>query len=103
MPAESHFLTLVFLDIPTALQIRDLQGNDQASRFLADVTARLDRIDRQHGGAEVRTVGSTMLSRFGEPGAALRAACDMRTVTNASRVYGVVPQLRIGVHAGEVR
>ena len=102
MPEETHFLTLVFLDIPTALQVRDLQGDDEASRFLADVTARLERIRHQHGGAEVRTVGSTMLSRFAEASAALRAACDMRTVMNTSRVVGVFPQLRIGIHSGEV-
>lgn len=102
MPEERCFYTLLFLDIPTALQVRDMQGNDEAARFLGEVTGRLDRIRRQHAGQEVRTVGSTMLSRFEDAAAALRAACEMRTVMSSSRVAGTQPVLRIGVHAGEV-
>ena len=102
MPEERHFLTLVFADIPTALVVRDRQGNEAATRFLTEVNRRLDRIRRQYGGEEVRTVGSTMLSRFRDPAAALQAACQMRTVMAASRVADEEPQLRLGIHAGEV-
>jgi len=102
MPEEHCFYTLLFLDVPTALQVRDELGNDEAARFLGEVTGRLDRIRRQHGGNEVRTVGSTMLSRFEDARNALRAACEMRTVMNSARVSGAQPLLRIGIHAGNV-
>lgn len=102
MPEKSHFLSLLFLDVPTALQVRDRHGNDAAADFLADVMARLGRILQQHGGHEVRSVASTMLSYFNDASNALRAACEMRQVMNNSRVSGVRPRLRIGLHAGEV-
>ncbi len=102
MPEENRFYALLFLDIPTALEVRDNQGNDEAAQFLGEVTGRLGRIRRQHGGEEVRSVGSTMLCRFDQADAALRAACEMRTVMNISRVAGTQPRLRIGLHAGEV-
>lgn len=102
MPEKTHFLSLLFLDVPTALQVRDRRGNDAAADFLADVMARLGRILQQHGGHEVRSVASTMLSYFDDASKALRAACEMRQVMNNSRVSGVRPRLRIGLHAGEV-
>lgn len=102
MPEENRFYALLFLDIPTALEVRDHQGNDEAAQFLGEVTGRLGRIRRQHGGEEVRAVGSTMLCRFDSADPALRAACEMRTVMNVSRVAGTQPRLRIGLHAGEV-
>jgi hypothetical protein len=73
-----------------------------AARFLAEVITVLERIRRQHGGEEVRTVGNTLLSRFADPASALRAACGMHATADASRMAGMQPRLRLGVHCGEV-
>jgi len=102
MPEARHAVTLLFLDIPTALDVRDRQGAEAAARFLAEVTAVLDRIRREHGGAEVRTVGSALLSRFPDPLSALRAAGRMHATADASRMVATQPRLRIGVHCGDV-
>ncbi|MBN2449793.1 MAG: FHA domain-containing protein [Lentisphaeria bacterium] len=102
MPQTTHCLALLFLDIPAALALRERDGNEAATDFVAAVVEMLGRVRSVHGGKEIRCVGNTMLSCFEGPPAALAAARAMRKLTDESRIAGVQPQVRIGLHWGEV-
>ena len=100
---KTRFLTLMFVDIPNAVAVREQEGEEAVREFLEESISLLSVVRRQHKGTLLRTVGSSLLCSFVEIDDALAAACAMQQTVRDSRfTSGIVPVLRIGVHAGDV-
>jgi hypothetical protein len=102
MPEETKFLTLAFVDVPNIVEVRETHGESGAREFLKKSTESLNAIRRDHGGALIRSVGSTMLLAFDRIEDAVRATCEIQAVTELWDNGGPAPIFRIGVHCGEV-
>jgi len=101
---QSRFLTLLFLDVPNVIQVREEKGIEGQRAFQQRCLSIVNLVRKQHGGAVVRSVGSTVLCAFERPEDAVRAACVLQETAHGSTASeGVlVPIFRIGLHAGVV-
>ena len=98
MPEETRQLVLLFVDVPSAVHVRDQRGNDAATDFLAEVTAQIGRVRKQHGGQEVRSVGSTVLSSSSSPGLFLSPPPSLPQPANTKAIIRTrnMPTSRMG-------
>ncbi len=101
--AQSRFLTLLFLDVPNVVEVREEMGEEGQRAFQQRCLAIVNQVRKQHGGAVVRNVGSTVLCAFELAEDAVRAACVLQeTAHGATNLGTAAPVFRIGLHAGEV-
>jgi class 3 adenylate cyclase len=94
-----------------AVMFTDLVGSTGLAESLGDATwhemlATHRRLVRQcvtdHGGTEVGTQGDGFLVRFETPDAAVTCAISLQRSMSEAREGGAfVPELRVGIHAGE--
>lgn len=104
VPAGTRqWVAVMFTDIadstPLTVELGDDAWREVLSRHRATIRAHVDDCD----GREVSTQGDSFFVRFDEVAAALRCAVAIqRTLAGERRGDDLVPETRIGLHAGEV-
>lgn len=99
---ERQWVTVMFTDIVNSTQLNEALGDDEWSRHLRRHREAVRRAFVARGGGEVSTQGDGFLARFDSPVEAVMCAIDIqRSVSEARADGGVVPGVRIGIHAGE--
>jgi class 3 adenylate cyclase len=99
---ERKWVTVMFCDIADSTSHNERLGDDDWHRVLAHVRGVVRAALVQRGGTEVGTQGDGMLSRFDGPADAVLCAIDVQSELGQAREKSeFVPEVRIGVHAGE--
>ncbi len=101
--AGRQWTAVMFTDIDDSTPLTEALGDDAWARLLVEHRQMVRRCVRDHGGHEVGTQGDGFLIRFDDPDAAVRCAMALqRHLAELQDGEGVVPSVRIGIHAGEV-
>jgi class 3 adenylate cyclase len=98
-----RWVTVMFCDIVESTSHNERLGDEEWHRVLAHIrsVARAALVER--GGSEVGTQGDGMLARFGSPADAVLCGIDIQGELGQARgASDFVPEVRIGVHAGDV-
>jgi class 3 adenylate cyclase len=99
---ERRWVTVLFSDISDSTAHNEQLGDEEWHRILARVRGVLRGALASRGGTEVGTQGDGMLARFDSPADAVLCAIDIQSELSSARdTSGFVPDVRIGVHAGE--
>lgn len=100
--ATRKWVTVMFSDIAGSTSLNETLGDDDYHRVLRRVRTIVRSALRVRGGEEVGTQGDGTLARFGSPADAVLCAVDIQENLTAARATGsTIPDVRIGVHAGE--
>jgi class 3 adenylate cyclase len=101
-PGERKWVTVMFCDIADSTRLNEELGDDEWHRVLRRVRTIVRSALRARGGEEVGTQGDGTLARFSSPPDAVLCAVDIQENLKGARATGsTIPELRIGVHAGE--
>jgi class 3 adenylate cyclase len=101
-PAARKWVTVMFSDIADSTKLNEELGDDEYHGVLRRVRTIVRSALRARGGDEVGTQGDGTLARFSSPADAVLCAVDIQENLKAARATGsTVPDVRIGVHAGE--
>lgn len=97
-------LTLMFVDIPTAVELRESVGDAVARDFLKHCTELISGLVEARTGVVVRAVGSTLLCSFVAVDNAVLAACEIQHAVRGFPAdgLGATPAVRVGLHTGDV-
>ena len=92
----------MFTDLANSTSLTEALRDAEWSRFLARHRATLRAAFQDRGGVEVGSQGDGLLARFASPADAVLCAVDIqRKIDELREGGGLVPRLRIGIHAGE--
>ena len=99
---QRRWVTVMFTDIANSTSLTEALGDQEWSRFLARYRETLRGAFRDRGGTEVGSQGDGLLVRFSSPADAVLCAVDIQRKHDEMREgSGLVPHVRIGIHAGE--
>lgn len=99
---ERRWVTVLFSDISDSTSHNEQLGDEEWHRVLAQIRGVLRGALASRGGTEVGTQGDGMLARFDSPADAVLCAIDIQSELSTARdTSDFVPDIRIGVHAGE--
>lgn len=97
-----HWVAVMFTDLVGSTGWAERLGDVAWHEVLADHRRDVRRCIDEHGGAEVGTQGDGFLVRFETPDAAVACAMSLHRHMHDARQRGsFVPELRVGIHAGE--
>ena len=97
------WVTVMFCDVADSTHHNERLGDEEWHRVLAQIRSITRAALTQRGGTEVGTQGDGMLARFESPADAVLCGIDIQSELGTARdVNDFVPQVRIGVHAGDV-
>jgi class 3 adenylate cyclase len=97
-----RWVTVMFCDVADSTSHNERLGDDEWHRVLAHIRSVLRSALAQRGGNEVGTQGDGMLARFESPADAVLCGIDIQDELGQARVTSdFVPEVRIGVHAGD--
>jgi class 3 adenylate cyclase len=97
-----RWVTIMFTDIASSTSLNEALGDEEWSRFIARHREMLRATFRARDGTEVGTQGDGLLVRFSTPANAVLCAIDIqRRIDEVREGGGLVPHIRIGIHAGE--
>ena len=97
-----RWVTVMFCDIADSTSHNERLGDEEWHRVLAHIRAVARAALAQRGGNEVGTQGDGMLARFESPADAVLCGIDIQSELGQARVTSdFVPEVRIGVHAGD--
>lgn len=100
---ELQFVTLMFVDIPTAVSVRQTEGDAVANAMVEECGSLISVVRKKHFGKMIRMGGSSMICSFEGGDDALFAARGMQDcITGHNFRCEIAPALRIGLHAGDV-
>lgn len=89
--------TFVFADLAGFTALTEAHGDEHAADVAAELVLSARPLIAEHGGEMVKTLGDALLIRFGDAGAAVRAARDLVcSLSRRERSLGV----RVGMHTG---
>ncbi len=95
-------MTLMFVDLPTVVVTRELDGDAIARDMVQECFALIGAVRSKYGGKQVRTVGNSVICRFESPDDALMASRDMHAAVKCKSFMTTKrPYIRIGLHRGE--
>lgn len=101
-PSARKWVTVMFSDIADSTRLNEHLGDDEYHGVLRRVRNIVRSALRARGGDEVGTQGDGTLARFSSPADAVLCAVDIQENLKAARATGsTIPDVRIGVHAGE--
>lgn len=101
-PTARKWVTVMFSDIANSTRLNEELGDEEWHRVLRRVRTVVRAALRARGGEEVGTQGDGTLARFSSPADAVLCAVDVQENLKGARATGsLVPEVRIGVHAGE--
>lgn len=103
MPTPSRrWVTVMFCDVAGSTSHNERLGDEEWHRVLAHVRGVVRTALAERGGSEVGTQGDGMLARFESPADAVLCGIDIQAELGQARgASDFVPELRIGVHAGD--
>jgi class 3 adenylate cyclase len=97
-----RWVTVMFCDIADSTSHNERLGDEEWHRVLAHIRAVARAALAQRGGSEVGTQGDGMLARFDSPADAVLCGIDIQSELGQAReTSDFVPEVRIGVHAGD--
>jgi class 3 adenylate cyclase len=97
-----QWVAVMFTDLVGSTGLAESLGDATWHEVLAQHRQHVRECIDQHHGIEVGTQGDGFLVRFELPDAAVACAISLQREMHASRERGAfVPELRIGIHAGE--
>jgi class 3 adenylate cyclase len=100
--SSRKWVTVLFCDIAESTRLNEELGDDEWHGVLRRVRNIVRSALRARGGDEVGTQGDGTLARFSSPPDAVLCAVDIQENLKAAGATGsFIPQVRIGVHAGE--
>jgi len=91
--------TFVFTDIVDSTKLQEVLGDAKWQKLLAWHDRTLRDLIEQQGGEVIKQTGDGFFAAFDSPGPAVEAAVAIQRALDSHD--GVVPDVRIGVHAGE--
>ena len=101
---EPHrpWITAMFTDLVGSTVLAERLGDAAWHKLLAEHRALVRRCLDSHGGTEIGTQGDGFLMRFPTSDAAVSCAIEIQRTMAEHRDSGeLVPDLRVGIHAGE--
>jgi class 3 adenylate cyclase len=97
-----RWVTVMFCDIADSTSHNERLGDDEWHGVLGHVRSVARAALAQRGGSEVGTQGDGMLARFESPADAVLCGIDIQSELGSAREASeFVPEVRIGVHAGD--
>ena len=97
-----RWVTVMFCDVAGSTSHNERLGDEEWHRVLAHIRTVTRAALAQRGGTEVGTQGDGMLARFESPADAVLCGIDIQDeLGQARRASDFVPEVRIGVHAGD--
>lgn len=97
-----QWVVVMFTDLVASTELAERLGDATWHEILANHRQLVRGCVQEHGGTEVSTQGDGFLVRFDTPDAAVACAVGLHRQMNAARDGGAfVPELRVGIHAGE--
>jgi len=97
-----QWVAVMFTDLVGSTGLAESLGDAMWHEMLADHRAQVRQCIDTHHGSEVGTQGDGFLVRFETPDAAVACAISLqRNMYDARSAGSFVPELRVGVHAGE--
>jgi class 3 adenylate cyclase len=97
-----HWVAVMFTDLVGSTSLAERLGDSTWHEVLATHRSLVRRCLDEHHGVEVGTQGDGFLVRFDTPDAAVACATSLQRNMREARARGAfVPELRIGIHAGE--
>lgn len=97
-----QWVVVMFTDLVGSTGLAERLGDTTWHEILANHRLLVRDCVQEHGGTEVNTQGDGFLVRFDTPDAAVACAVGLHRQMNAARDGGAfVPELRVGIHAGE--
>ncbi len=103
-PAEPQrkWVTVMFTDIADSTSHNERLGDDEWRRVLIEMRTLVRTAIKDRNGSEVGTAGDGLLARFGSPADAVLCGVDIQAELDSARTTSeFVPEVRIGIHAGE--
>jgi len=104
-PARTHGTrkALMFTDLARSTNLVEAIGDGAWENLSAWMDGEMRRLFEVHGGREVDHAGDGFFVIFDAAAAALGCAVDIqRRLQSQRRLHGYAPQVRIGVHVGDV-
>lgn len=99
---ERLWVTVMFTDIVNSTQLTEALGDEEWTRLLRRHRELVREAYLTRDGDEVGTQGDGFLVRFQNPAQAVLAGVDIqRALAEQREAGGVVPRVRVGIHAGE--
>ena len=97
-----RWVTVMFCDVAESTSHNERLGDEEWHRVLNHIRAVARSALAQRGGSEVGTQGDGMLARFESPADAVLCGIDIQSELGQARATSdFVPEVRIGVHAGD--
>ena len=97
-----QLVTAMFTDLVSSTELAEQLGDSVWHSMLAEHRTLVRGAIGGHSGHEVGTQGDGFLVRFPSPDAAVSCATEIQRAMAAQRTAGsFMPELRVGVHAGE--
>jgi len=101
-PSGRQWVAVMFTDLVGSTGLAESLGDATWHEMLADHRAQVRTCIDEHSGSEVGTQGDGFLVRFDTPDAAVACATSLqRNMYDARSAGSFVPELRVGIHAGE--
>lgn len=98
-----RWVVVMLMDVSGSTRYNEVLGDEAWSRLLISLRETVRGLLAQHHGHEVGTQGDSLLAHFDSPADAVQCAIDVQRALAERREGGaIVPQVRIGVHAGDV-
>jgi class 3 adenylate cyclase len=96
------WITAMFTDLVGSTVLAERLGDAAWHKLLAEHRALVRSCIERHGGTEIGTQGDGFLMRFPTSDAAVSCAIDIQRTMAEHRDSGeLIPDLRVGIHAGE--
>ncbi|MFZ6003313.1 MAG: adenylate/guanylate cyclase domain-containing protein [Actinomycetota bacterium] len=100
---DRQWVAVLFTDLVGSTSLAESLGDATWHEVLASHRRLVRGCVQEHRGTEVGTQGDGFLVRFDTPDAAVSCAVSVHRAMSEARVGGAfVPELRAGIHAGEV-
>jgi class 3 adenylate cyclase len=101
-PTGRHWVVAMFTDIAGSTDLTETLGDEAWSRVLSEHRSVVRSCVEAHGGQEVGTQGDGFLVRFDHAIDAVACAVSIqRHFDDMRRAGSFVPEVKIGIHAGE--
>ncbi len=99
---QRKWVTVMFTDIADSTSHNERLGDDEWRRILSEMRMLVRNAIADRNGSEVGTAGDGLLARFGSPADAVLCGVDIQAELDSARTTSeFVPEVRIGIHAGE--
>lgn len=100
---ECRAASIVVTDMVGSTAFRVRRGDDAADALRREHDALLGAVIRRFGGRRIKHTGDGLIASFGDPAAALSAACAMQHAVDARNAMASDTfEIRVGVTSGEV-